>query len=83
MRDQYLRTAQGMMMVYSITSRQSYEETQYEFFAPFVLLIHSAIRDQKLRVDDADHCCMVLLGNKSDLEEDRQVDSPSSSLSDC
>jgi len=60
MRDQYMRTGQGFICTYSITSRQSYDEIQ-EF------------REQILRVKDADKVPMVLCGNKCDLEHERQV----------
>jgi len=60
MRDQYMRSGQGFLCVYSITSRTSYEEI-------------TAFREQILRVKDADKVPMVIVGNKSDLEEERQV----------
>jgi len=60
MRDQYMRTGQGFICTYSITSRQSYDEI-HEF------------REQILRVKDADKVPMVLCGNKCDLEDERQV----------
>jgi len=60
MRDQYMRTGQGFLLVYAITSRGSFEEI-------------SAFREQILRVKDADKVPMVLCGNKSDLESERQV----------
>jgi GTPase KRas protein len=62
MRDQYMRTGQGFLMVYAITSRSSFEE----------LL---GFKDQILRVKEADHVPMVVVGNKSDLESERQVSS--------
>jgi len=60
MRDQYMRTGQGFIIVYSITSRSSFDEV-------------SQFREQILRVKDADKVPMVIAGNKSDLESDRQV----------
>jgi len=60
LRDQYMRTGQGFICTYSITSRQSYDEI-HEF------------REQILRVKDADKVPMVLCGNKCDLEHERQV----------
>lgn len=60
MRDQYMRTGQGFLIVYSITSRSSFDEV-------------SQFREQILRVKDADKVPMVICGNKSDLESDRQV----------
>ena len=60
MRDQYMRSGQGFLCVYSITNRGSFEEI-------------SAFRDQILRVKDADRVPMVVVGNKSDLASERQV----------
>lgn len=60
MRDQYMRTGQGFLLVYAITSRGSFEEI-------------NQFRDQILRVKDADHVPMVLCGNKCDLESERAV----------
>lgn len=58
--DQYMRTGEGFLCVYSITSRGSFEEI-------------NDFRDQILRVKDADEVPMILVGNKSDLNSDRQV----------
>merc|ERR1711871_387386 len=60
MRDQYMRTGQGFLIVYSIIARASFDEV-------------SSFRDQILRVKDADKVPMVICGNKVDLEADRQV----------
>lgn len=60
MRDQYMRTGEGFLCVYSITSRTSFDEI-------------SDFREQILRVKDADEVPMILIGNKSDLNSDRQV----------
>eukprot|EP01128_Nolandella_sp_AFSM9_P005982 TRINITY_DN29_c0_g1_i1.p1 TRINITY_DN29_c0_g1~~TRINITY_DN29_c0_g1_i1.p1 ORF type:complete len:192 (-),score=51.08 TRINITY_DN29_c0_g1_i1:142-717(-) len=60
MRDQYMRTGQGFVLTYAITSRQSYDEV-------------SQFREQILRVKDADSVPIVLCGNKCDLEDERQV----------
>jgi len=62
MRDQYMRTGQGFMLVYAITSRSSFDEI-------------SSFRDQILRVKDKDKVPIVLIGNKCDLESERQVTS--------
>jgi len=62
MRDQYMRTGQGFILVYAITSRSSFDEI-------------SSFRDQILRVKDRDKVPMVLSGNKCDLESERQVTS--------
>merc|ERR1712188_139359 len=52
MRDQYMRTGQGFLIVYSITSRSSFDEV-------------AQFRDQILRVKDADKVPIVIVGNKS------------------
>ena len=50
----------AVLCVYSITNRGSFDE------------IHS-FREQILRVKDADRVPMVVVGNKTDLEAERQV----------
>eukprot|EP00033_Pygsuia_biforma_P000184 GCRY01000233.1.p1 GENE.GCRY01000233.1~~GCRY01000233.1.p1 ORF type:complete len:187 (+),score=37.98 GCRY01000233.1:279-839(+) len=62
MRDQYMRTGEGFLCVYSITSRSSFDEV-------------SSFREQILRVKDADKVPIVVCGNKCDLEAERQVTS--------
>merc|ERR1712000_726770 len=59
MRDQYMRTGQGFLCTYAITSRSSFDEI-------------TSFREQILRVKDEDQVPMVLIGNKCDLEEERQ-----------
>jgi len=63
MRDQYMRTGQGFLLVYAITSRSSFDEI-------------NNFRDQILRVKDKDKVPMLLVGNKCDLESERQVTTP-------
>ncbi|KAI8971590.1 ras-like protein 1 [Mycotypha africana] len=62
MREQYMRNGEGFLLVYSITSRMSFEEI-------------STFYQQICRVKDRDYFPMVLIGNKCDLESDRQVSS--------
>lgn len=62
MREQYMRNGEGFLLVYSITSRMSFEEI-------------STFYQQICRVKDRDYFPMVLVGNKCDLEADRQVSS--------
>ncbi|KAI9318780.1 ras-like protein 1 [Dichotomocladium elegans] len=62
MREQYMRNGEGFLLVYSITSRMSFDEIA-QFY------------QQICRVKDRDTFPMVLVGNKSDLEMDRQVSS--------
>ena len=60
MREQYMRTGEGFLLVYSITSRQSFEEIQ-------------TFEQQILRVKDKDYFPIILVGNKCDLEHERVV----------
>jgi small GTP-binding protein len=60
MREQYMRTGEGFLLVYSITSRESFEEI-------------TTFQQQILRVKDKDYFPMVVVGNKSDLEHERKV----------
>jgi GTPase KRas protein len=60
MRDQYMRTGEGFLLVYAITSRASFDET-------------TTFREQILRVKDKESVPMVLVGNKADLDDERQV----------
>ena len=55
-----MRTGEGFVCVYSITSRNSFDEV-------------TAFREQILRVKDSDDVPMILAGNKCDLEPERQV----------
>jgi len=60
MREQYMRTGEGFLLVYSITSRESFEEI-------------TTFQQQILRVKDKDSFPMVVVGNKCDLEHERKV----------
>ena len=62
MREQYMRTGEGFLLVYSITSRNSFDE---------ILTFHQQI----LRVKDKDYFPVVIVANKCDLESERQVSS--------
>ncbi|KAI9357203.1 ras-like protein 1, partial [Pilaira anomala] len=62
MREQYMRNGEGFLLVYSITSRMSFEEIE-------------TFHQQICRVKDKDRFPMVLIGNKTDLESERQVSS--------
>ncbi|KAI8804532.1 ras-like protein 1 [Cladochytrium replicatum] len=62
MREQYMRSGEGFLLVYSITSRSSFEEIQMFY-------------QQILRVKDRDWFPVVLVGNKCDLEAERVVGS--------
>src|SRR5690349_12638107 len=60
MREQYMRTSEGFLLVYSITRRSSFEEL-------------SAFHQQIQRVNDRDHFSVIVVANKCDLEDERQV----------
>lgn len=58
MRELYIKSGKGFLLVYSVTDENSLKE----------LL---ALREQVLRIKDSDNVPMVLVGNKCDLEDDR------------
>ncbi|KAF9364542.1 Ras GTPase [Mortierella sp. NVP85] len=60
MREQYMRSGEGFLLVYSITSRNSFEEI-------------ATFYQQILRVKDKDFFPIILVANKCDLEHERQV----------
>ena len=60
MREQYMRTGEGFLLVYAINSKQSFEEI-------------TLFQQQILRVKDKDYFPMVVVGNKCDLESEREV----------
>lgn len=59
-RDNYFRSGEGFLCVFSITEDESFQSTQ-EF------------RDQILRVKNDENIPFLLVGNKSDLDEKRKV----------
>lgn len=61
MREQHLRTGDGFLLIFSVTSRQSLE---------YVLKLRKTIEQLK----DREHFPMLLVGNKCDLEPERQVE---------
>lgn len=60
MREQYMRTGEGFLLVYAINSRNSLEELQVFY-------------EQIQRVKDTENVPVLVVGNKSDLEIERQV----------
>merc|ERR1719222_972375 len=60
MRDQYMRKGHGFLFVYAITDRSSFDQL-------------TSLRDQLLRAKDAEHIPYVVVGNKCDLESERQI----------
>jgi hypothetical protein len=67
MREQYMRTGEGFLLVYSITDRQSFEEIM-------------TFQQQILRVKDKDYFPMIVVGNKCDLDGERQVSTQGASI---
>ena len=55
-----MRTGEGFLLVYAINSKQSFEEI-------------TLFQQQILRVKDKDYFPMVVVGNKCDLESEREV----------
>lgn len=70
MREQYMRTGEGFVLVYSINSRQSFEEIM-------------VFQQQILRVKDKDYFPIIVVGNKCDLEHERQVSTEGESTQYC
>jgi len=60
MRDQYINSGQGFLLVYSITSRRSFETI-------------GEMREKILQVKEKEQFPMVLVGNKCDLDKERKV----------
>lgn len=60
MRESYMISGEGFLLVYSVTSRTSFEEIRTFY-------------QQILRVKDQDAVPMILIANKCDLEYERQV----------
>jgi small GTP-binding protein len=60
MRDLYMKNGQGFLLVYSITAQSTFNDL-------------ADLREQILRVKDADDVPIVLVGNKCDLEDERVV----------
>lgn len=67
MREQYMRTGEGFLLVYSITSRQSFDEIQ-------------TFQQQILRVKDKDYFPIIIVGNKCDLDGEREVSRQGTSI---
>ena len=59
-RELYMKSGQGFLLVFSITSQASLREL-------------AELREQLVRIKDDERVPLVLVGNKSDLEESRTV----------
>jgi len=75
MRDQYIRTGGGFLLVYSIANRETFDVMEGMVLNQEGLFINACadFRDQILRVKDSNSYPMVLIGNKCDLEDQRRV----------
>ncbi|KAI9832147.1 MAG: Ras- protein rsr1 [Sarea resinae] len=60
MRELYMKSGQGFLLVFSITSASSFSEL-------------SELRDQIIRIKEDENVPLVIVGNKSDLNENRAV----------
>ncbi|KAH7158003.1 ras family-domain-containing protein [Dactylonectria estremocensis] len=60
MRDLYMKTGQGFLLVFSITSASSLSEL-------------AGLREEIIRIKDDENIPIVIVGNKADLEENRAV----------
>jgi Ras-related protein Rap-1B len=60
MRDLYMKTGDGFLLVFSITSRTSLQEL-------------AVLRSEISRIKDEDDTPIVIVGNKADLEDQRAV----------
>ena len=60
MRDHYLRSGEGFLVVYSITERTTFN-------------VACELYESIIRLKEVDHVPIVLVGNKCDLEEKRSV----------
>ena len=70
MREQYMRTGEGFLLVYSINNRQSFEEIK-------------TFQQQILRVKDKDYFPIIVVGNKCDLNSERKVSREGMSYYSC
>ena len=61
MQDEWMRNGHGFMLVYSVTARATFDE------------VH-VLREKILRTHDTNSIPIVLVGNKCDLSDERQVD---------
>lgn len=60
MRDMYMKTGQGFVLVFSITSGSSLDELR-------------TLREEIIRIKDDENIPMVIVGNKADLEDQRTI----------
>ena len=63
MREQYMRSGEGFLLVYSVADRSSFDELP-------------RLHRQILRVKDRDEFPMLMVANKADLQHQRMVPPP-------
>lgn len=63
MRELYIKSGMGFLLVYSVTDKQSLDELM-------------ELREQVLRIKDSNKVPMVLVGNKADLADERIISVP-------
>jgi len=61
MQDQWMRDGQGFLLVYSIIDRPSFDEV-------------TSLKEKILRTKDMDKVPIVLVGNKCDMKDEREVE---------
>ena len=75
-RDNYFRSGEGFLCVFSITEDDSFQSTQVENFVVEIVCKSSLVqefRDQILRVKNDNNIPFILVGNKADLTNNRKV----------
>ena len=75
-RDNYFRSGEGFLCVFSITEDDSFQSTQVEDFVVEIVCKSSRVqefRDQILRVKNDNNIPFILVGNKADLTNNRKV----------
>ena len=87
MREQYMRTGEGFLLVYSITSRNSFDEIttfHQQILRKDLLLLFRRwprlfTKVEYAGVKDKDFFPVIVVANKSDLENERQIETEGSS----
>ncbi|KAL9964861.1 hypothetical protein ACROYT_G028562 [Oculina patagonica] len=67
MRDLYIKNGQGFLLIYSLLNRQTFTDLK-------------PMRDQILRVKNSDTVPLILVGNKSDMFDEREVSADEAKL---
>ena len=67
MRDLYIKNGQGFLLIYSLLNHQTFTDLK-------------PMRDQILRVKNSENVPMILVGNKSDMFDEREVSASEAKL---